>query len=84
MSLQKRFKKSVPPAPPAYPAPISISGPRMLKMTDAAAYLGAHPNAVREMVRRREIPYVKIGHTYLIDKLDLDRYIEKNKIGVAA
>jgi excisionase family DNA binding protein len=81
MSLQKRFKKS---PVVTLPAPHDISGPRLLNIKAAASYLGAHAWAVRQMVRSRQLPHVKIGHGYLIDKLDLDRYIERNKIGIAA
>jgi excisionase family DNA binding protein len=81
MALQKRFKK---PPVTTLPTPHAISGPRLLNLKDAAAYLGAHLWAVRQMVRRRELPHVKIGRGQLIGKLDLDRYIDRNKIGVAA
>jgi excisionase family DNA binding protein len=81
MPLQKRFKQSpVVSLSPPHP----ISGPRLLNTNDAAAYLGAKRWAVRRMVRSRKLPYVPIGRAYLIDKLDLDRYIDQNKIGVAA
>ena len=78
MSLQKRFKKSV--------AEVNAvaSGPRLLNLQDAAKYLSAHVWALRQMVRKRQIPHVRIGRTYLIDRLDLDRLVEKNKIGVIA
>jgi excisionase family DNA binding protein len=77
MPIQKRFKK------PATPV-VAISGPRLLSLKDAAVYLGAHLWAVRQMVRGRELPYVQIGRKHLIDRLDLDRFVERNKIGVAA
>jgi excisionase family DNA binding protein len=80
MSLQKRFKKS---PVVTLPTPHAINGPRLLNIKAAAEYLGAHPWAVRQMIRRRELPYVRIGRAYLIDKLDLDLYTERNKIGVA-
>jgi excisionase family DNA binding protein len=81
MSLQNRFKK--------YPAASlltshSISGPRLLNIKDAAEYLGAHPWAIRQMIRSRELPHIKIGRAHMIDRFDLDRYIEENKVGVAA
>lgn len=81
MSLQKRFKK---PASPVLPA-IS-SGPRLLPLKAAAEYLGVRPWTVRQMCRNRQIPYVAVGKSraFLIDRTDLDRYIERNKIGVAA
>jgi excisionase family DNA binding protein len=60
----------------------AISGPRLLNLKQSAEYLSAHPWALRQMVRKRQIPHVRIGRGYLIDKLDLDSYISKNKIGV--
>jgi excisionase family DNA binding protein len=77
MPIQKRFKKPVVPV-------VAINGPRLLSLKDAAVYLGARLWAVRQMVRNRELPYVQIGRKYLIDRLDLDRFVERNKIGVAA
>jgi excisionase family DNA binding protein len=41
-------------------------------------------DVVRDMIQQRRIPYVQNGRWYLIDRLDLDRYIEKAKVGVAA
>jgi excisionase family DNA binding protein len=77
MPIQKRFKKPVVPV-------VAISGPRLLSVRDAATYLGAHLWAIRQMVRNRELPYVQIGRKHLIDRLDLDGYIERNKVGIAA
>lgn len=81
MSLQKRFKK---PLGPVQEVNTAASGPRLLKLQDAANYLSAHVWALRVMVRERRIPYVRIGRGYLIDRADLDKLIEKNKIGVIA
>ena len=80
MSLQNRFKK---PAAALQPT-VAIAGPRLLGLKDAAVYLSAHLWAVRQMVRNRELPFVKIGRKILIDRVDLDRYVERNKVGVAA
>ena len=77
MPIQKRFKKPVVPV-------VAISGPRLLSVKDAATYLGAHLWAIRQMVRKREIPYVQIGRKHLIDRLDLDRFVERNRVGMAA
>jgi excisionase family DNA binding protein len=75
MSIQKRFKKPVEP-----PHPIS-AGPRLVSIKDAAAYLGARVWAVRQMLRKRELLYVPVGRGFKIDKIDLDRWIERQKIG---
>jgi excisionase family DNA binding protein len=81
MSLQSRFKKKPPQSPLHL---VNDAGPRLLNLKQSAEYLSAHPWALRQMVRTRQIPYIRIGRGYLIDRADLDRYVEKNKIGVAA
>ena len=78
MSLQKRFKK------PVTPIRIPDNGPRLLNLKDSAAYLGSRVWAVRQLVRERKIPHIIISRGYLIDRADLDRYIENNKVGIAA
>jgi len=77
MPIQNRFKK---------PAPVmAISGPRLLSVKDAATYLGAHLWAIRQMVRNRETALrSNWPKAYLIDKVDLDKFVEKNKIGLVA
>jgi excisionase family DNA binding protein len=80
LPLQKRFKKPLASVPEVNAA----SGPRLLNLQDAAKYLSAHVWALRQMVRKRQVPHVRIGRGYLIDRLDLDRLIEKNKVGVVA
>lgn len=82
MSLQSRFKKK--PSPASTSPETSAGGPRLLNLRQSAEYLSAHPWALRQMVRTRQIPHVRIGRGYLIDRLDLDHYIVKKKIGVAA
>lgn len=58
--------------------------PRMLTIPQAAAYLGARPFFVRTLCwdRRRGkggLPYLTFGKRIVIDKADLDRYIESQK-----
>jgi len=36
------------------------------------------------MVKDRTIPHIPEGNKILIDRLDLDRFIERRKVGVAA
>ena len=81
MSLQKRFKKS---ASSVQQVNLPPNGPRLLNLKDAAKYLSAHVWALRTMVRKRQIPHVRIGRGYLIDRTDLDKLVETNKIGVLA
>jgi len=39
--------------------------------------------AIRQMLRKRELPYVPVGRRFKIDKVDLDGWIERQKIGTA-
>jgi excisionase family DNA binding protein len=84
MSLQARFKK-----PPILAAVVPFTGPRLLTLKQAAEYIGHSVDLVREMVANREIPYIPKGdgekrQHVLIDRLDLDRWVEKKKVGAAA
>lgn len=81
MPLQSRFKMK---SAPVRLLTDETNGPRLLNLKQSAEYLSAHPWALRRMVRERRIPHLKIGRGYLIDRHDLDSYISKNKIGVAA
>src|SRR2546430_6213339 len=81
MPIQKRFKK---PPVISTSALTPIVGPRLLTPKSAAAYLSMSIDVVRDMIQHRRIPYVQNGRRYLIDRLDLDRYIEKAKVGDAA
>jgi excisionase family DNA binding protein len=85
MSLQARFKKPQ-PAPAAV---VPFSGPRLLTLKQAAEYIGHSVALVRDMVACHEIPHVPKGNGekrvhVLIDRLDLDRWVEKKKVGAAA
>ena len=53
--------------------------PRLLSQQDAAGYLGISYWTLRDLVFRREIPCVKIGRRILVDRLDLDAYLEQSK-----
>jgi excisionase family DNA binding protein len=79
MSLQSRFKKPVQPA-----VVIQFNGPRLLTLKEAAQYISHCYDFMRDMVNSGEIPYVPKGDQKLVDRLDLDKWIEKNKVGVAA
>jgi excisionase family DNA binding protein len=57
-----------------------VSEPRLLSQQEAARYLGISYWTVRDLVFRREIPIVKIGRRVLVDRLDLDAYLDRSKI----
>ena len=58
----------------------SVSEPRLLSQQEAARYLGISYWTVRDLVFRREIPFIKIGRRVLVDRLDLDAYLDRSKI----
>jgi excisionase family DNA binding protein len=53
---------------------------RLLTIKEASEYLGISVNALYCRVYRRQIPFVKIGKILRFDKIDLDKWIEKQKI----
>lgn len=52
---------------------------RILTVAEAAVYLGRSQHAVRQMVRSRKIPVVKIDQRVMFDVHDLDKLIESSK-----
>src|SRR4051812_40160171 len=51
--------------------------PRLLTIKQAATYLSATIWSVRELLWSDRIPHVVIGRRHLIDRGDLDRYIDR-------
>jgi hypothetical protein len=39
-----------------------------------------HVGSIRDMIKRRAIPYLMNGRQYLIDRLDWGKWIERRKI----
>jgi excisionase family DNA binding protein len=54
--------------------------PRLLTCKQAAAYIGRSESALFHMVARREIPCVKHGRNLRFDRLELDKWIERDKV----
>ncbi len=53
---------------------------RYLKIKDAAAYIGATVWCVRQLIWDRKIPFVRLGNRYVIDRLDLDNFMQSQKV----
>lgn len=53
---------------------------RLLSQADAATYLGISYWTLRDLVFRRELPFVRIGRRVLVDRLDLDIYLDRSKV----
>ena len=60
--------------------PDCASERRLLSQQDAASYLGISYWTIRDLVFRRELPFVKIGRRILVDRMDLDAYLDRSKI----
>jgi excisionase family DNA binding protein len=48
----------------------------------AAAYLSCTVWCIRSLIWSRGIPYLKLGKRFLIDRADLDKLVEREKIAV--
>jgi len=54
--------------------------PRLLSQQEGAAYLGISYWTLRDLIFRGVVPHVKIGRRILVDRLDLDAYLDRAKI----
>jgi excisionase family DNA binding protein len=58
---------------------VNPTEPRLLSQQDAASYLGISYWTIRDLVFRRELPFVKIGRRILVDRMDLEAYLNRSK-----
>jgi excisionase family DNA binding protein len=58
--------------------------PRGLRVTEAAAYLGATVFFVRDAVWKNELPAMKLGRRLIIAREDLDKFLDEQKSRCAA
>jgi excisionase family DNA binding protein len=68
------------------PNPVSTAIPesRYLTLKEAAAYCHVTLWQVRTWQWERRVPYASLGNRIVFDKSDLDKYIESQKVPVAA
>ena len=55
---------------------------RWLRIEQAAEYIGVTPTFMKTLLRRREVPHATAGRRYVIDRRDLDAYLEGLKQGL--
>jgi excisionase family DNA binding protein len=53
--------------------------PRYLTIKAAAAYASLTVWFVRELIWGRKVPYARLGNRYVIDRLDLDNFMQSQK-----
>jgi excisionase family DNA binding protein len=58
----------------------SSVGKRLLKVEEAAAYLGLQVDTVYRKARLRELPCVKVGRALRFDVKALERFVEQHTI----
>lgn len=51
---------------------------RLLDVPGAMAYLGLTEQQLRSMVKRRQVPFMKVGAALKFDVRTLDRWIEQS------
>ena len=56
-----------------------VEQPRLLDVKMAAHYLTTSVWSIREMVYSRAIPHIRLGKKILIDRIDLDKFVERKK-----
>lgn len=84
MPVKRRALPSTSGSPvEAFTVVSSFPEPRLIKIPQAAAYLQCSVFAVRELIRHKAIPKIHLGKRFLIDKTDLDAWVEKAKRGSA-
>jgi len=56
-----------------------MAEPRYFTVKQAAAYMGMAVWAIRQLIWGREVPVVKQGKGYIIDRRDLDQWFLQKK-----
>jgi len=64
--------------------PITFPDQRLLRIPQVALYLGCSVWAVRDLLHRGELTKIPLGRKHLIDRLEIDAYIERVKAKAAA
>ena len=55
--------------------------PRLLNVEESAAYLSTTTWAIRKLAWAKTVPHIKLGTRLLFDRQDLDRFIDRAKMG---
>lgn len=78
----QRRKRSPALAPDPTPAVISATSeaiPRFLRIEAAADYISSTVWFVRSRIWAKELPAIKLGRRLILDRLDLDAFVQKQK-----
>ena len=59
--------------------------PALMNVDELAEYLGVSPQAVRHMVYRRQIPFIRLGAKRLrFDLAEINAWIDAQRVGAAS
>lgn len=53
--------------------------PRLMTIPQAAAYLASRVWTIRSLIWSGELPRIRAGKRFLLDRADLDRWVERSK-----
>lgn len=59
------------------PLPLYVVPPQLMRIQDAAKYLSATTWQIETLLRENTIPSFVLGKRRAIDRLELDRYVER-------
>ncbi|SKC76208.1 excisionase family DNA-binding protein [Krasilnikoviella flava] len=71
-------KTNTPTPPPTCPA--CGEHDRLWRVEEGAAYIGIHVDTLRELIKDRRIPVVKLGRAHRLRRQDLDTFIDAQTI----
>jgi len=60
--------------------PVGMLKKRLYSIPEAAEYLGRSVWSIRELIWAGKLPSVKVGRRIHLDIIDLDNWIERNKV----
>src|SRR5580704_9007757 len=77
--------KIVPAAPERGPQERLAIAPRLLRVKNAAEYLALGVKQLRGLINSGRLPHVQLGvnSPFLVDRRDLDKFIERHKVGAS-
>jgi excisionase family DNA binding protein len=60
---------------------VHLNAPRLLRLKEAAHYLAVSPWKLRQLIWAGKLPYLQDsdGSPLLLDVVDLDKFVERNK-----
>jgi excisionase family DNA binding protein len=58
---------------------MNLDHPRLWTLEEVAAYLHAHPSTIYRLLKRKQLPALKIGSDWRFSKQSIDRWIDERE-----